>query len=274
MKKFDIESAIWQKFNKLTVISYSHQKWCGRYFVCRCDCGIEKVYCWQNIKNGLSKSCGCWYALNINDYLWKKFWRLEITKHYKIWNKTLVDCKCDCWWSKKWVYLWQLWKWINSCWCLATEVRAAGHPSHWFSRWWKDGRHRLYQIWIWVKSRCNREKDKAYRYYWGRGIKLLWQSFDDFKNDMYDSYEKHVENFGEKETTLERISTDGHYCKENCKRATNKEQANNRSNNVWYDKLCIYKTKDKIKRVLLAKRPLYDIKNAICKKNLLIYDKG
>lgn len=48
-------------FNKLTVIDYSDKtdKWYGKYFVCKCECGKELVVNKRNLNNGNTKSCGC-----------------------------------------------------------------------------------------------------------------------------------------------------------------------------------------------------------------------
>lgn len=54
---------------------------------------------------------------------------------------------------------------------------------------------------------------------------------------MYESYLKHCEDFGEDNTSIDRINSDGIYELNNCRWATNKEQQRNLRNNV---KFCIY----------------------------------
>lgn len=50
---------------------------------------------------------------------------------------------------------------------------------------------------------------------------------------MFDSYQKHVKEYWEKDTTIDRIDVKWNYCKENCKWATIKEQWFNKTNNCF-----------------------------------------
>lgn len=76
-----------------------------------------------------------------------------------------------------------------------------------------------------MKSRCNNKNDVNYKNYWWRGITYCdrREEFENFYDDMYDKYFDW--------STLDRIDVDWNYCKQNCRRATYKQQSNNKRNN-------------------------------------------
>lgn len=49
-----------QKYNRLTITSFSHIKDRNYYWNCKCDCGNEVVINIRSLKTGTTKSCGCW----------------------------------------------------------------------------------------------------------------------------------------------------------------------------------------------------------------------
>lgn len=103
----------------------------------------------------------------------------------------------------------------KSCGCWNIDLNRALKTKH--------GRARTKEHYIWVAmhQRCNNPKNKGYKNYGGRGIKVCkrWNKFENFFADK-----------GEcpKGLTLERINNDGDYEPSNCCWDTRKVQAGNK----------------------------------------------
>lgn len=78
-----------------------------------------------------------------------------------------------------------------------------------------------------MKNRCSNKKDKYFKNYGGRGIKVC----DEWKNDFMNFYNWAMANGYDDNLTIDRTDNDGDYCPENCKWVDRKEQMRNMRRN-------------------------------------------
>ena len=156
------QNLIRQKFERLTVVSLAGKnKYRDSLWLCRCDCGNERIVKGGNLKRGRTKSCGC---------LKRQLVAERSTTHGG--NGTL-------------------------------EYTSFKH----------------------AKTRCTNPNSKNFHDYGGRGIKFLFNNFEEFFADIGPRPGK--------EYSLDRINNEGNYEPGNCRWATMKIQSRNKRTNRY-----------------------------------------
>lgn len=96
------------RFGRLTIIKQvPRPETChtdGKYYLCKCDCGNEKIVCAKHLRNGSTKSCGCLSRETAsknnctNIPINSKFGKLTVLGRAPIKGnaKAYWTCQCDC----------------------------------------------------------------------------------------------------------------------------------------------------------------------------------
>lgn len=98
-KKIDV---IGKRFGRLRVIKEVEPKGYKRRYLCKCDCGNEKVVYLDNLSRGMTTSCGCFQKekareSSLIDLTGKRFGFLTVINQAPSKNnRTYWRCECNC----------------------------------------------------------------------------------------------------------------------------------------------------------------------------------
>ena len=195
--------------------------------------------------------------LDLQSIIWKKFNMLtaiwEPLKQEGYPNRR-VRCRCDCGVEKDLFLSPLLNLKYQSCSCKQYADMRINNRTHWMSWWWKWKHTKIYSARHNIQRRLSNPSKKERCYIW---IKCLWNTFEEFNNDMYESLLEHIKIHWDKNTSIDRINPYWDYSKENCRWATIEVQSFNKRNSIYIEYNWIaYRAKDLSKITGIAYKTL------------------
>ena len=185
----------------------------GNNWLCRCVCGNEKKVYGGHLRNGLSRSCGCYNRAVAHakrrDLTGIRVGRLQVIEETQ---PGLWLCVCDCG-NRPLVKHRALSKSeTRSCGCLKCPDDKSLHRAY----------PRLYAVWAGMIQRCYNPKHASFKNYGARGVTVC--------QEWRDSFERFFADMGEPPVglSIDRIDCSGPYTAANCRWATAAQQRANR----------------------------------------------
>ena len=211
-------------------------------YVCKCDCGKERVERSTRLKSGETTHCGCKTKENrINAFqkLNASWGSLKSLKKDNVKEKNA---------PKEYTSLVDKVKLLD----LSLSTKDLGlkkvkmrMPFISFGCSSRKNTHPLYKCWDSIKQRCFNPKCSAYSDYGGRGITICeeWLDFRVF-------YLWALNSGWEKGLSIERDEVNDNYCPENCRWIPKSEQGANKRNTIYimYEGIMIAPAQEWIKR--------------------------
>lgn len=225
------------RFGRFTVLNrVKNNKYGGTMWLCKCDCGNERIVSGKCLRNGHTQSCGC-YSRDVHreqsfiDHTGEVFGRLTVLsraddyiapngKHHVMWN-----CQCSCGNTTVVDACGLTSGKTKSCGCLKKECEGLSNLKH-------GGRNdRLYKVYYNMRNRCLNQNAADYKYYGERGITICDEWLNSYSAFRDWAYKNGYDAKAPKGVcTIDRIDVDGNYEPSNCRWVSMTIQTANRRN--------------------------------------------
>jgi len=242
-------------FERLIVKSIQmkpHQCQNALYATVKCSCPEGKIWdvLVRNLLDKTTKSCGCYKSeiksIECSERNYKHGQSINGNKLFVTWcNQKFKYDFCKEWLDYIIFEKWALENgYTKECHIKRIDEEKPFSPQNCYIIDKNYSNTRIYNIWNGMLLRCNWVKFPQYCNYGGKGVKICneWKNFINF-------YNWSIKNNYDDSLTIDRIDSNWHYCPENCRWATNKQQAESKHNNrtilAWNEvKSLLHWTKD------------------------------